>query len=65
MARRTNEILDRWGPARLAFVNAGVLVALLPVAGAVRISATVIVLDCFVAFVALAVHAIATARRRG
>jgi hypothetical protein len=64
MARRTNEILDQWGVARLVLVNLAVLTALLPLASAVRVAAGVVVLAMFVLFVALALRAMATARRR-
>jgi nitrite reductase (NO-forming) len=64
MARRTNEILDQWGVARLVLVNLAVLTALLPLASGVRVAAGVVVLAMFVLFVALALRAMATARRR-
>jgi nitrite reductase (NO-forming) len=63
MARATGGLLDSAAALRVAFINAGVLIGVLPVADGLRRAAAAAVLLCFGAFLVLAVAAVVTARR--
>ncbi len=61
--RAANTVLDRGGALRAVLVNGGLLLAVLPVPGVVRVVATSLVLAGLAAFVPLLVAAIGASRR--
>ncbi|TKJ32170.1 multicopper oxidase domain-containing protein [Blastococcus sp. CCUG 61487] len=61
--RAVNEVLDRGGALRIAVVNAGLLVCVLPVPSLVRVLASMLVLAGLAAFVPLLFLAIRAGRR--
>ncbi|RBY84935.1 multicopper oxidase domain-containing protein [Blastococcus sp. TF02A-30] len=61
--RAANEGLDRGGALRIAVVNAGLLVCVLPVPSVVRVLASMLVLGGLAAFVPLLLLAIRASRR--
>lgn len=61
--RAMNEVLDRGGALRIAVVNAGLLVCVLPVPSVVRVLASMLVLSGLAAFLPLLVLAIRAGRR--
>ncbi|RBY77200.1 copper oxidase [Geodermatophilus sp. TF02-6] len=61
--RAANTVLDRGGPLRIAVVNAGLLVCVLPVPSVVRVGASALVLAGLGAFVPLLFLAIGASRR--
>jgi nitrite reductase (NO-forming) len=61
--RAANTVLDRGAPLRVTLVNAGLLVSLLPVPGAVRVLSSALVLVGLVAFVPLLVLGLRASRR--
>ncbi|TFV66930.1 UNVERIFIED_ORG: copper oxidase [Bacillus sp. AZ43] len=60
--RAANEVLDRGGALRIAVVNAGLLVCVLPVPSVVRVLASMVVLGGLAAFVPLLFLAIRASR---
>lgn len=63
VVRVAQERLDRWGVLRVATVNIGLVLSLLPVPSAVRVLLTVLVLAALVSFVPLLLGAIRAAVR--
>jgi len=63
MSRRTTEILDGAGPARVVLVNIGLAICLLPVPSLVRVTVSLVVFGALVAFLPKALRAVRTARR--
>lgn len=61
--RAATAVLDRGSAPRLALVNAGLLVCVLPVPGPVRVACWALVLAAFAAFLPLLVLALRAARR--
>ncbi|HLN75402.1 MAG TPA: multicopper oxidase domain-containing protein [Nocardioidaceae bacterium] len=61
--RAANRVLDRGGALRVTMVNAGLLVAALPVPSAVRVVSATLVLGALAAFLPLLVIAIRAAHR--
>lgn len=62
--RATSGAMDRAAPLRLIFVNAGLVLCVLPVPSLVRVLASMLVLTGFVWFVACVVSALRLHRRR-
>src|SRR5690625_1063085 len=63
MARRTTQILDVAGPARVVMVNVGLAICLAPVPSLVRVTVSLVVFVGLLMFLPLAVHAVVVARR--
>lgn len=63
MSRRTTEIMDGGGPARVLLVNVGLVVCLAPVPSLVRVAVSLVVFGALVAFLPKALRAVRTARR--
>jgi len=62
-ARAANAVLDRAGAARVVATNLGLVVCLLPISSAVRVTVSVVVLVSLASFVPLLFLAIRAARR--
>jgi nitrite reductase (NO-forming) len=63
--RAANAVLDRGGPLRIAVINAGLLVCVLPVPGTVRVACSVLVLAGLAAFIPLLFTALRVRRTAG
>ena len=61
--RAANTVLDRGGALRITLVNGGLLVAVLPVPGVVRVFATLLVLGALAAFVPLLLLALRASQK--